>query len=73
MKMDGIYWRKRQTTKNQNERTRNGLQSRFSEKSGKKKKDKLSGLSEHFKSKKHQLDWSSIKILAKEINYWKRR
>ena len=40
---------------------------------GKKKKDKLSGLSEHLKKKKHQLDWSSIKILAKENNYWKRR
>ena len=39
----------------------------FRKKSGKKKKDKLSGLSEHFK-----LDWSSIKILAKENDYWKR-
>ena len=45
----------------------------FRKKSGKKKKDKLSGLSEHLKKKKHQLDWSSIKILAKEKNYWKRR
>ena len=45
----------------------------FRKKSGKKKKDKLSGLSEHLKKKKHQLDWSSIKILAKENNYWKRR
>ena len=43
----------------------------FRKKSGKKKKDKLSGLSEHLKKKKHQLDWSSIKILAKENNYWK--
>ena len=25
------------------------------------------------KKKKHQLDWSSIKILAKENNHWKRR
>ena len=45
----------------------------FWKKSGKKKKDKLSGLLEHLKKKKHQLDWSSIKILAKENNYWKRR
>ena len=45
----------------------------FRKKSGKKKKDKLSGLSEHLKKKKHQLDWSSIKILAKENNYWKSR
>ena len=37
-----------------------------------KEKDKLSGLSEHLKKKKHQLDWSSIKILSKENNYWKR-
>ena len=44
----------------------------FRKKSGKKKKDKLSGLSEHLKKKKHQLDWNSIKILAKENNYWKR-
>ena len=28
----------------------------FRKKSGKKKKDKLSGLSEHLKKKKHQLD-----------------
>ena len=40
---------------------------------GKKKKDKLSGLSEHLKKKIHQLDWSSVKILAKENKYWKRR
>ena len=45
----------------------------FRKKSGKKKKDKSSGLSEHFKKKRHQLDWNSIKILAKENNYWKRR
>ena len=30
----------------------------FRKKSGKKKKDKLSGLSEHLKKKKHRLDWS---------------
>ena len=45
----------------------------FRKKSGKKKKYKLSSLSEHLKTKKHQLDQSSIKILAKENNYWKRR
>ena len=45
----------------------------FRKKSGKKKKDKLSGLSEHLKKRGHQLDWNSIKILAKENNYWKRR
>ena len=45
----------------------------FRKKSGKKKRDRLSGVSEHLKQKKHQLDWSSIKILAKETNYWKRR
>ena len=44
----------------------------FRKKSGKKKKDKLSGLSYHLKKKKHQIDWNSIKILAKENNYWKR-
>ena len=38
----------------------------FRKKSGKKKKNELSGLSGHLKKKKHQLDWSSIKILAKE-------
>ena len=43
----------------------------FRKKSGKKKKDKLSGLSEHLKKKKHQLDWSSIKIFAKD--HWNRR
>ena len=37
----------------------------FRKKSG-KKRDKLSGLSEPLKKKKHQLDWSSIKILEKE-------
>ena len=45
----------------------------FRKKSGKKKKEKLSGLSEPLKMKKHQLDWSSMKILVKENNYWKRR
>ena len=35
---------------------------------GKKKKDKLSGLSELLKKKKHQVDWSSIKILETKIN-----
>ena len=39
----------------------------------KKSDKKRSGLAEHLKKKKHQLDWSSIKILAKENNYWKRR
>ena len=42
----------------------------FCRKSGKNKKDNLSRLSEHLKKKKHQLDWSSIKILVKENNYW---
>ena len=37
----------------------------FRKKSGKKKKYRLSGLLEHFNKKKHQLDWSSIQILAK--------
>ena len=45
----------------------------FGKNRGKRKKDKLCGLSEHLKKKKHQLDWSLIKILAKENNYWKRR
>ena len=45
----------------------------FRKKLDKKKKNKSSGLSKHSKKKKHQLDWSSIKILAKENNYWKRR
>ena len=45
----------------------------FPIKSSKKKKDKLSGLPEHLKRKKHQLDWTSIKILAKKNNYWKHR
>ena len=45
----------------------------FLKKLGKKKKDELSGLPEQLKRKKHQLDQSSIKILAKENNYWKRR
>ena len=40
---------------------------------GQKEKYKLSGLSEHLKKKKHELDWSSIKILAKENSYLKRR
>ena len=39
----------------------------FRKKSVKKKKGKLSGFSEHVKKKKHQLDWSSIKILEKKI------
>ena len=39
----------------------------------KEKRDKLPGFWEHLKRKKHQLDWSSIKILAKENNQWKRR
>ena len=26
-----------------------------------------------FEEEKHQLDWSSIKILAKENNYWKHK
>ena len=35
------------------ERTRNGLQRRFWEKSGKKKKDKSYAISEHLKKRKH--------------------
>ena len=42
----------------------------FRKQSGKKK---ISCLSEHLKKKKPQLDWTLIKILAKENNYWKRR
>ena len=39
----------------------------FRKKSGKRKKDKLSGLSEHLKKIKHPLDWSSIKTWQKKI------
>ena len=38
----------------------------FQKKSNKKKKDKLSVFLEHLKKEKHQLHWSSIKILARE-------
>ena len=37
----------------------------FWKKSDKKRKQKLSGLSEHLEKKKLQLDWSSIKIFGK--------
>ena len=43
------------------------LKLKFWRKSIKRRKDKLCGLSEHLKQKKHQIDWSSIKILAKDI------
>ena len=46
----------------------------FWKKSGKKEKtEKLSRLSYHLKKRKDQIDWNSIKILAKKNNYWKRR
>ena len=39
----------------------------------KKKEEKISGLLEHLKKKKNQLDWNLIKFLAKESNYLKCR
>ena len=39
----------------------------FRKKSGKKRKDKLSGLSEHLKNKKHKLDQSSLRFWQKKI------
>ena len=49
--------------------TQSILKIEFSEKVG--QNDKLSGVSEHLKKKNHQVDWSSIKTLAKENNYQK--
>ena len=45
----------------------------FQKKSGKKEKDKSSGLADHLKKKQHQSDWSSIKILSKEKIFQKGR
>ena len=54
------------TTKSQNERTRCGLKIRFSKKCKEQKTIWSFGT---FNKKKHQLEWSSIKILTKENNY----
>ena len=44
-----------------------GSKADFRKKSDRKRKDKLSGLSEHLKKKKHRLDWSWIRFWQKKI------